>query len=118
MADRGPTIEVEFVYSPRPRVVVQRRRRIDASASVMQALRSSGLLADCPELDLTTLTVSVWGRRVTLNQALRDGDRIELCRPLVVDPKVARRERFARQGARGTGLFAQRRPGAKAGYGA
>ena len=51
-------------------------------------------------------------------QALREGDRIELCRALVVDPKVARRERFAKQGARGTGLFARRRPGAAAGYGA
>ncbi|HYP70717.1 MAG TPA: RnfH family protein, partial [Variovorax sp.] len=47
---------------------------------------------------------------------LKDGDRLELCRDLVVDPKVARRERFARQGARGTGLFAKRRTGAKAGY--
>jgi hypothetical protein len=41
---------------------------------------------------------------------------VELYRPLLVDPKVARRERFRRQGARNTGLFAQRRPGAKPGY--
>ncbi|MDD0809953.1 RnfH family protein [Curvibacter sp. RS43] len=118
MAERGDKINIEIAYSPRPREVLVRGLRIDASASVMQALRSSGLLADCPELDLTCLTVSVWGRKTPMNQALREGDRIELCRPLVVDPKVARRERFAKQGARGTGLFAQRRAGAKAGYGA
>jgi sulfur carrier protein len=47
---------------------------------------------------------------------LQDGDRLEIYRPLKVDPKVARRERFARQGAKTTGLFAKRRPGAKAGY--
>ncbi|MEX1167273.1 MAG: RnfH family protein, partial [Hydrogenophaga sp.] len=49
-------------------------------------------------------------------KALREGDRLEICRELRVDPKVARRERFAGQGARGAGLFAQRRPGSKAGY--
>jgi len=47
---------------------------------------------------------------------LRAGDRLEIYRPLRVDPKVARRERFAKQGARTTGLFARQRPGAKTGY--
>jgi hypothetical protein len=46
----------------------------------------------------------------------RHGDRLEICRGLRVDPKVARRERFVAQGARGSGLFASRRPGAKSGY--
>jgi putative ubiquitin-RnfH superfamily antitoxin RatB of RatAB toxin-antitoxin module len=50
------------------------------------------------------------------NTVLRDGDRVELCRELRVDPKVARRERFSKQGARRAGLFAKKRPGAAAGY--
>lgn len=58
----------------------------------------------------------IWGRLVAPEQVLCDGDRLELYRPLTVDPKVARRERFARQGARTTGLFARQRPGGKAGY--
>ena len=58
----------------------------------------------------------IWGRKARLQQLLRDGDRVELYRPLQVDPKVARRERFARQGARAAGLFAKKRAGAKAGY--
>jgi putative ubiquitin-RnfH superfamily antitoxin RatB of RatAB toxin-antitoxin module len=41
---------------------------------------------------------------------------VEIYRPLTVDPKVARRERFAKQGARATGLFVKKRAGAKAGY--
>jgi sulfur carrier protein len=41
---------------------------------------------------------------------------VELYRPLKVDPKLARRERFNRQGAGTTGLFAKRRAGAKSGY--
>jgi putative ubiquitin-RnfH superfamily antitoxin RatB of RatAB toxin-antitoxin module len=47
---------------------------------------------------------------------LVDGDRLEVYRPLTVDPKVARRQRFVRQGAKTAGLFAKKRPGAKAGY--
>jgi len=44
------------------------------------------------------------------------GDRLEALRPLQVDPKEARRQRFVQQGTRGAGLFANRRPGAKPGY--
>lgn len=60
--------------------------------------------------------LAVWNQRADLNTVLRDLDRIELCRDLRIDPKVARRERFKSQGSRASGLFAQRRPGAKAGY--
>ena len=60
--------------------------------------------------------LGIWGRRCQAQQPVREGDRIEIYRPLRVDPKVARRERFRKQGARGAGLFAQRRPGAKPGY--
>jgi hypothetical protein len=49
-------------------------------------------------------------------QVLQDLDRVEIYRPLKVDPKVARRTRFVEQGARTAGLFARKRPGAKAGY--
>lgn len=62
------------------------------------------------------LACGIWGRVVALGHVLRNGDRLELYRPLTVDPKVARRERFARQGARTAGLFARQRPGGKAGY--
>lgn len=60
--------------------------------------------------------ISIWGRKADLHHVLRDRDRIEICRPLLVDPKVARRERFAKQGSKAAGLFARRRPGAKPGY--
>jgi putative ubiquitin-RnfH superfamily antitoxin RatB of RatAB toxin-antitoxin module len=51
-----------------------------------------------------------------MSQALKEDDRIEWLRGLRVDPKVARRERFEKQGSRAAGLFARRKPGAKAGY--
>lgn len=60
--------------------------------------------------------VGVWGRKCAGNQALSPDDRLEVYRPLLVDPKVARRQRFGQQGARTAGLFAKRRAGAKPGY--
>ena len=62
------------------------------------------------------VAVGVWGRVVGHDVLLAHLDRLEIYRPLTVDPKVARRERFSRQGARTTGLFARRRAGGKSGY--
>jgi putative ubiquitin-RnfH superfamily antitoxin RatB of RatAB toxin-antitoxin module len=62
------------------------------------------------------LSLAVFGRKLTLDSELFDGDRLDLCRPLRVDPKLARRERFNQQGSRRSGLFARRREGSVAGY--
>jgi hypothetical protein len=58
----------------------------------------------------------IWGRKVQWTHAVQAGDRVELYRPLKVDPKVARRQRFKRQGKGRTGLFANRKSGSAAGY--
>jgi putative ubiquitin-RnfH superfamily antitoxin RatB of RatAB toxin-antitoxin module len=58
----------------------------------------------------------IWGHKVLWTQVVKAGDRIELYRPLTVDPKVARRQRFKRQGKGRTGLFANRKSGSAAGY--
>jgi putative ubiquitin-RnfH superfamily antitoxin RatB of RatAB toxin-antitoxin module len=60
--------------------------------------------------------VAVWGKPVSTEHVLKTTDRVEVLRGLRVDPKVARRERFQKQGARTAGLFATRRAGAKPGY--
>ncbi len=109
-------IEVTVAYAPAARRVEHVALTLPASATVAQALQCSGLLERFPELTAQAVQVGVWGRKVGLAQVLRNQDRVELYRPLRVDPKVARRERFARQGARTTGLFAKRRVGAKPGY--
>ena len=74
------------------------------------------MLARFPDMNIEPGHVSVWGRKAPPDQPLRDRDRVEVWRPLRVDPKLARRERFGEQGARAAGLFARRRPGAKPGY--
>ena len=76
---------------------------VPVGAQVADALR---LGAGC-EADQVA-AVGIWGKAVPLTQLLRDGDRVEVYRPLRVDPKVARRERFVRQGARTAGLFARK----------
>jgi putative ubiquitin-RnfH superfamily antitoxin RatB of RatAB toxin-antitoxin module len=109
-------IEVTVVYSPAPRQVLEWHVNLPAGATVRQAVLASGLPDACPGLALEETAPGVWGRKVGWNRPLRDRDRVEIYRPLTVDPKVARQERFRRQGTRSAGLFAKRRPGAKPGY--
>ena len=109
-------LRVTVVYSPVARQVTEINLRMTAHSRVLDALQQSGLLVHFPDIDHVDITVGVWGRKASLDQLLRDQDRLEVYRPLRVDPKVARRERFVKQGARGAGLFANTRQGAKAGY--
>ena len=105
---------VTVSYSPAPRQVLEWPVELPEGATVRDAVLASGWPACCP--GEVAADVGIWGRRCTAEQVVREGDRVEVYRPLLVDPKVARRERFRKQGARAAGLFAQRRPGAKPGY--
>ena len=109
-------IHVTVVYSPRARVVHEVLLHLKPGSTLAQAVSASGLLEQCTELQGAKLLSGIWGRKAGVDQLLRDQDRVEIYRPLKVDPKVARRERFTKQGARSAGLFARRRPGSKPGY--
>lgn len=116
---KATALHISVLYSPAPRVVHERLLSLPEGSTVATAVDASGLLADCPEIqlhDTQAFVVGVWGRKTTANHVLRDLDRIEIYRPLTVDPKVARRERFEKQGTNRAGLFSKRRPGAKPGY--
>ncbi|WP_138515447.1 RnfH family protein [Rhodoferax bucti] len=115
MATDG-TLRVLVVYGHAPRRCQQIPIDMPDGATVAQAVAASGLLQALPAHEVDELGLAVWGRRVTAQHALRDGDRLEIVRPLTVDPKVARRERFAKQGAKSAGLFSKQRQGSKAGY--
>jgi putative ubiquitin-RnfH superfamily antitoxin RatB of RatAB toxin-antitoxin module len=113
------TLTVHLLYSPRAREVLERELSVPSGTTVLQAIQASGLLQDHPEIDIShtqAYGVGIWGRKTTPHHVLRDGDRLEIYRALTVDPKVARRERFQKQGVGRAGLFAKRRPGAKPGY--
>lgn len=109
-------MKVQLLYSPSPRNVLEATLNLPSGATLGDALLQSGWMDVHPELRTTAASFGLWGRRANLNTPLREDDRVEAYRPLRVDPKVARRERFVGQGARSAGLFAQRRPGSKAGY--
>ena len=112
MAEPQPAVRITLACSARAGEVVELFLQLPAGATIADAVAAAGGwqalgFAQAGPAGLCS---------APLTQALRDGDRVELYRPLTVDPKVARRERFARQGARATGLFQRQRPGAKAGY--
>lgn len=115
MANRA-VVKVEVVFAPNPRSVRRVELELPAGSTVERALQVSGLISGLTPQERKGLEVGVWGRKVATGHALRDRDRVELYRPLKVDPKVARRERFAQQGAKTAGLFSKRREGAKSGY--
>jgi putative ubiquitin-RnfH superfamily antitoxin RatB of RatAB toxin-antitoxin module len=92
--DEDGLLHVEVVYSPVPRVVDQAQLRLPSGSTVEQALRASGVLDRHALTADERLAVGVWGRRGALGDVLRDGDRVEVYRPLRVDPKEARRQRY------------------------
>ena len=114
MAEAMP--EVTVAYSPAPREVFEEVLVVAEGATVRDAVQQSSLATRYPQREWEAMEPGIWGRAVPWDQPLQALDRVELCRPLTVDPKIARRERFRQQGARGTGLFARRRKGGKAGY--
>lgn len=111
-----PEITVAVVFSPRPREVLESIVQLPAGSTVRQAIFASQLLQGLAEGAVAGLDCGVWGRKAGLAHVLREFDRVEIYRPLTVDPKEARRLRFAGQGSKVAGLFRRRRPGAKSGY--
>ena len=88
-------LRAEVVYCPRPGATDAVTVQLPASATVGDALRASGLLQR-HGLALDTLRVGVWCRVCEPSTPLRDQDRVEIYRPLSVDPKEARRLRYKR----------------------
>lgn len=82
---------IELAYSPCAGRVERLTLTLPEGSTVAHALERSGwpLPANAP--------VGVWGRPCTLNELLRDRDRVEMYRPLKVDPKEARRQRHRLQ---------------------
>lgn len=109
-------LTISLLYSPGPRQVRQWEISLPVGSTVAQAIAASGLLHEFPELADNRLSVGIWGRKTSMRQVLRHQDRLEIYRPLRVDPKTARRERFSKQGVKKSGLFSKKRAGAKAGY--
>lgn len=93
-------VRVELVWSPQAGEVKHRWLALPAGQTMEQALRGcADFMADQAQ-PLETLRLGIWGRVRPLSTVLREQDRIELYRPLTVDPKEARRQRYAKRGER------------------
>lgn len=90
-------LRIEVVYA-RPGRQARYALELEEGATVGEAIARSGALAEFPEIDLVRNRVGIHGRLVPLGACVRDGDRVEILRPLVADPKDARRRRAARRG--------------------
>ncbi len=90
------TLRVEVVYA-RPERQLLLPLEVPEGTTLIEAVRRSGILREFPELDLAEAKLGVFGRIRPATEALRDGDRVEIYRPLLADPKEARRKRARKE---------------------
>ena len=85
-------IRVEVAYALPEKQYLQ-RVTLSEGATVEEAINASGLLALRSDIDLAKNKVGIFSRPVKLVDAVQDGDRVEIYRPLIADPKELRRKR-------------------------
>ena len=93
MSARG-TLTVGVVYALSTQQIWQ-TVDVEAGTTVQGAIDRSGLLEKFPEIDLTVQKVGVFGKVVTLDDEVKNGDRIEIYRPITADPKAVKRKKAA-----------------------
>lgn len=90
-------IAVEVAYALPQKQYLQ-RVTLDEGATVEQAIQASGLLALRDDIDLSKNKVGIYSRPAKLQDVVNDGDRVEIYRPLIADPKELRRQRAEKSG--------------------
>ena len=94
-ADSGNAlIDVEVVYAT-PGSQALLALQVRAGCTVAEAIELSGIRRQFPEMDLDPAAVGIFSKKVSLDHQLHDGDRVEIYRPLIADPKESRRKRAA-----------------------
>lgn len=92
MPNSDDLIAVEIAYAlPNQQQIIPIKVTVNITAE--GAIKASGILSLFPEIDLTINKVGIFGKITSLDTVLRYGDRVEIYRPLIIDPKKARRER-------------------------
>jgi hypothetical protein len=90
-------IRVEVAFSPAAGQVVCHPMVLAVGQTVLDAIKQSGFPLDAANAIEGLPRIGVWGQLRALDHVLRDGDRVELYRPLLIDPKDARRLRHRGQ---------------------
>ncbi|MPW17226.1 RnfH family protein [Paraburkholderia sp. CNPSo 3157] len=93
------TIEVCYAL-PHEQTLIE--LELPQGATLRQAIDASGILARHPDIDLTKQKTGVFGKLKPLDAVLADHDRVEIYRPLIVDPKVSRQRRVEKSRREGS----------------
>jgi uncharacterized protein len=108
-ADIDVMLSVTVAYSAAPRQLDVVELTLAPGATVAWAIEQSGLQARHANINLAVQKIGVWGHLCALDHVLRDFDRVEIYRPLLVDPKEARRLRYKRDRVTSTATSSRRR---------
>jgi putative ubiquitin-RnfH superfamily antitoxin RatB of RatAB toxin-antitoxin module len=88
-AEGSVEVEVVFALADRQELVAV---TVPSGATAADAIEASGIAGKFPDHDLCSCQLGIWGRLVEKDQPLEDGDRVEIYRPLMIDPREARRK--------------------------
>ncbi|RKZ69549.1 MAG: RnfH family protein [Gammaproteobacteria bacterium] len=88
------SINIEVAYAT-PEKQLIRAVNVDAGTTIGAAIVQSGIMMDFPDLELEGAAVGLFGKAAAMTTVLSDGDRVEIYRPLIADPKEVRRKRAA-----------------------
>ncbi|MEC5206576.1 putative ubiquitin-RnfH superfamily antitoxin RatB of RatAB toxin-antitoxin module [Vogesella perlucida] len=84
------SVEVAYALPARQKIV---RLALPAGSTALQAVAASGLAAEFADIDMANLKLGIFSKAVKPETPLREGDRVEIYRPLLADPKAVRRQR-------------------------
>jgi len=85
-------LPIQICYA-KPGTSILRELNLPLGATVRDAIEQSGILQMAPEIDLSVCRVGIYGKLKSQDTVLRRGDRVEIYRPLIADPKESRRKR-------------------------
>jgi uncharacterized protein len=92
MASDAKNLRIQVCYA-KPDLQLLKELIVAEGATMEEAIRLSGLVNEASDIDLAAYKVGIYGKLKPLDTRLREGDRIEIYRPLLADPKDARRRR-------------------------
>lgn len=90
-------ISVSVVYAASPSEQVELTVWLNEGATILKAIEMSGMLQRYPTISLENIAVGVFSKRKKLEDVVNNNDRVEIYRPLLIDPKEARRARALRR---------------------
>ena len=88
-------MEIEVAYATAEKQVLL-KIEAPSGCSVADAIELSGIRSEFPHIEINPMALGVFSRKVKPEHILRDGDRVEIYRPLIADPKEMRKQRALR----------------------